>query len=74
MEQTTSDYQDILKALDDSSIISILNKEGKIIYANNAFCEITGYSLEELVGKTPRDLFYSDYPQSFHDEVWNKIQ
>jgi len=74
MEDITSDYQDMLKALDDSSIISILDKDGNITYANNAFCKITGYSIKELLGKSPRELFKSDYPQSFYEEVWNKLK
>lgn len=74
MEQTTSDYLDMLKALDDSSIISILDKDEKIIYANNAFCKITGYSIAELEGKTPKELFKSDYPQSYYDEIRNTLK
>ena len=74
MEQTYSDYNDMLKALDDSSIISILDKDGKIVYANKSFCRITGYALSELIGKTPRELFKSDYPQSYYDEIWNKLR
>ncbi len=74
MEQTTSDYQDMLKALDDSSIVSILDKDGKIVYANHAFCKISGYNPDELEGKTPRELFQSDYPDSFYDEIWHKLK
>lgn len=74
MEDITSDYQDMLKALDDSSIISILDKDGNITYANNAFCKITGYSIKELLGKSPREFFKSDYPQSFYEEIWNKLK
>ena len=74
MEDIASDYQDMLKALDDSSIISILDKDGNITYANNAFCKITGYSIKELLGKSPREFFKSDYPQSFYEEIWNKLK
>lgn len=28
----------------------------KIVYANNAFCKMTGYALDEIIGKTPRIL------------------
>lgn len=74
MEQTTSDYQDMLKALDDASMISILDKDGKITYANHTFCKISGYSAEELEGKNPREIFQSDYPQSFYDEIWDTLK
>lgn len=34
-----------------------LNKPGpRIVYVNDGFCEMTGYSKEEVVGKTPRIL------------------
>jgi len=50
----------VLKALAENSFDSILitdaTKESKIIYANNAFKKLTGYSPDEVLGKTPRIL------------------
>jgi diguanylate cyclase (GGDEF)-like protein/PAS domain S-box-containing protein len=39
---------------------------GKIIYVNEAFCRMTGYSAEEAVGRTPRILLG---PQSDRDHL-----
>jgi PAS domain S-box-containing protein len=50
----------VLQVLADNSFDSILitdaTKVGKIIYANKAFNKLTGYGVEEVVGKTPRIL------------------
>lgn len=43
----------------DSIIITELNLEKpgpRIVYVNDGFCEMTGYSKEEVIGKTPRIL------------------
>jgi PAS domain S-box-containing protein len=48
----------LLKALAENSFDSVLitdaGKDGKIVYANKAFKKLTGYSPEEVIGKTPR--------------------
>ena len=50
----------LLKVLADNSFDSILmtdaTVEGKIIYANKAFKRLTGYNVDEVIGKTPRIL------------------
>ena len=50
----------VLQVLADNSFDSVLitdaTKAGKIIYANKAFNKLTGYGVDEVVGKTPRIL------------------
>ena len=50
----------LLAALADNSFDSVLitdaSKRGKIIYANKAFQKLTGYSVKDVIGKTPRIL------------------
>jgi len=38
------------------SITITRTKDGKYLYLNDGFCQITGYSREEAIGKTPFDL------------------
>jgi PAS domain S-box-containing protein len=50
----------VLKALTENSFDSILitdaSKEAKIIYANKEFKKLTGFSPDEVLGKSPRIL------------------
>ena len=50
----------LLKILADNSFDSVLvtdaSKNNKILYANNVFKKLTGYSPNEVIGKTPRIL------------------
>lgn len=50
-EKRIRDYQ---FALDQSAIIDIANKEGKIFYVNDNFCKITEYTPDEIYGNDHR--------------------
>ena len=47
-QEQLSDFKD---AIDEHSIVSITELDGTITYANDKFCDISGYSREELTGK-----------------------
>jgi PAS domain S-box-containing protein len=40
----------------DSVLITDASKAGKVIYANKAFQNLTGFTPQEVIGKTPRIL------------------
>lgn len=48
--------QVLMEASYDSILITDATKAAKIIYANNAFKTLTGYTPSEVIGKTPRIL------------------
>lgn len=63
------DLKKILQAVEQSSVmITITNMKGEIEYVNPILIEITGYSLEELLGKNPKILKPVDVtPNSFSE-------
>ena len=55
-------------------IISETDLKGVITYANRKFCEISGYSAEELVGKPHNIIRHPDMPKEAFAKVWSTIQ
>jgi diguanylate cyclase (GGDEF)-like protein/PAS domain S-box-containing protein len=53
--------------------IIITDAEGKIEYANPKFSAITGYSLEEVRGQTPRILKSGQTPVEAYADLWKAI-
>lgn len=55
-------------------IISSTNLEGIITYANRKFCEIAGYSKDELKGQPQNIIRHPDMPKAAFKELWDTIQ
>ena len=53
--------------------IMITDAEGLIIEVNKTFSDITGYSREEAIGKTPRILKYERQSPEFYVDMWQAI-
>lgn len=53
--------------------ILITDQDGKILWVNQAFCEMTGYTAEEVIGQTPRLLRSSREDPAVYDEIWQTI-
>ena len=51
-------------AVNEAAIVSITDAEGKIIYVNEKFVEISKYSSEELIGQTHRIINSGYHPKS----------
>jgi PAS domain S-box-containing protein len=56
-----------------ADIVVIANKDGTIEYVNPAFEKITGYTMEEAVGKTPRILKSGKQDEKFYEILWETI-
>jgi diguanylate cyclase (GGDEF)-like protein/PAS domain S-box-containing protein len=53
--------------------ILVTDTNARIVAVNPAFCRITGYSKEEILGQNPKVLNSGRHPQSFHQEVWRSL-
>lgn len=53
--------------------ITITDAEGIIVDVNPPFSEITGFSREEAIGKTPRILTSGKYGPDFYKAIWNTL-
>ena len=67
----TFQFEDLqyFKSLTEASIVSKTDIDGIIIYANDNFCNITGYSRKEIIGKTHSLFKHPDNPDSLYDDL-----
>jgi len=59
---------------DKGLIVSSTDLKGIITYANRKFCEIAGYSKDELIGKNHNIVRHPDMPKAAFQEVWDTIK
>ncbi len=70
----TTDYLDIYrKIVDHHAIVAETDTAGTIVSVNNAFCKISGYSEQELLGQNHRLLNSGLHPISFWRDMFKTI-
>lgn len=74
MEYNRSEFLVETLVPNDEQIISRTDLNGMITYANEAFCEISGYTLDELIGKPHSIVRHPDMPSSVFKDLWDTIQ
>lgn len=60
-------------AFETHEAIIITDCHPKILRVNKAFCDITGYTAEEVVGRNPSILRGDKRPKAFYEEMWGAI-
>ena len=65
----------VRKALDSvSEVIEITSPDGLLLFVNRCFEEVTGYSSEEALGRTPKELLRSDaHDAALYGAIWDTI-
>jgi len=66
--------ENVLKILDENVLMSVTDKDGVIIDASSIFCELIGYTKEELLGHTHSILKHEDTPDEFYKDMWKEIK
>jgi PAS domain S-box-containing protein len=62
------------RAIENSpTAVIITNRQGTIEYVNPKFSEVTGFSVEECLGRNPRVLKSGVHGREFYKQLWNTV-
>jgi PAS domain S-box-containing protein len=59
---------------DSEQLVSITDLDGRITYANDEFCEVAGYTLEELTGQHHNIVRHPNMPTAAFSDLWDKLK
>jgi len=60
--------------LSEGAIVSQTDISGVITYVNRKFCEVSGYSANEVVGKNHNIVRHPDMPRAVYVKMWESIR
>ena len=60
--------------VEEGIIISQTDEKGNITYANRAFCNISGYTIDELLNQPHNIIRHPDMPRTVYEKMWSTIK
>lgn len=55
-------------------LVSQTDEKGVILFANDDFCNVAGYKLDELVGKPHSIVRHPDMPKAAFKDLWDVVK
>ncbi|MEN8303600.1 MAG: HD domain-containing phosphohydrolase [Campylobacterota bacterium] len=68
------DREYLLKTFEKDVIFSATDLNGKIVYVSEAFCKISKYSKDELLGKDHNIVRHEDMSDKLFKELWESVK
>jgi PAS domain S-box-containing protein len=68
-----NDLVEFEKFVETSSIISVADSKGKITYVNQKFTDVSGYSLEEVIGQDHNIVNSGHHPKEFWTNMYKTV-
>ncbi len=74
LEKSSFELKKITSAIEQAGVsVVITNRNAKIEYVNPFFTKLTGYSREEVLGKSPNVLKSGHHDKEFYKNMWDTI-
>lgn len=74
LKESQEVFKQYQHAIDESALVSKTDLKGVITYANDLFCELSGYSREELIGKSHNIVRHESMSVEVFREMWRTIK
>lgn len=65
--------QQQITTIDEFVMLTITDKKGVIIDVTKAFCRLSGYEKDELIGHTHGVLRHPETPDALYQDLWNTV-
>ncbi len=73
-KRTEEQVRQLSHAVEQSPVaVIITDLEGRMVYVNRKFCEVSGYALAECLGRNPRILKSGETSPATYKEMWASI-
>lgn len=59
---------------DGGALLSETDTAGKLLYVNRKFCEMSGYTKDEVLGRSHSILRHPDMPKKAFSDLWSTIK
>ncbi len=66
--------EQLRQTLNEYALVSVTDAEGVILYANDKFCWVSGYSVDELLGQPHRIVNSGYHDADFFRHLWRTIR
>ena len=73
LESALAEIYNQQQALNEHAIVSITDVKGNITYVNEKFLQISGYTIEELIGQNHRMVQSGEHSREFFRELWRTV-
>ena len=73
LQQYVKELEALKVAFNAHSLVAITDIKGIITYANDKFCEVSKYSIEELLGQDHRIINSGYHSKEFFENLWKTI-
>lgn len=73
VQEQTATNRELLEALENHVLISLTDTQGHIVYANEMFCKVSGFTKEELLGQDHGIVNSGYHDKEYIRSMWNTI-
>jgi PAS domain S-box-containing protein len=74
VKEQTEDIKEKMDVISQNVLYSRTDKFGKIVDVSDAFCKLSGYSKEELIGSSHNIIRHPDSPKELFIDMWGKLK
>lgn len=73
MQRIQRELETRMAQIDTACLVSETDVKGNITFVNDKFCEVAGYTREELMGQNHNIVRHPDMPKAYFKELWSTI-